>query len=139
MKSFLFGGEVSGPLIGHLGLAALRVMAGLSMAFGHGLSKLPPPDRFVSLVKGLGLPLPEFFAWAAGLSEFVGGILLAVGLMTRPAAILIALTMTVAVFGHHADDPWGRTELAALFGSVAVCFACTGSGRFGFDHIVKGG
>ncbi len=137
MRAFLFGGAVSGPWSVQLGLAVVRVVAGLSMAFAHGLGKLPPPDRFVSLVKGLGVPLPELFAWGAGMSEFVGGLLLAVGLMTRPAAALIAITMAVAVFGHHSDDPWAKVELAALYGAIAIAFACTGSGRFGLDSVVN--
>ncbi|MDP6977350.1 MAG: DoxX family protein [Myxococcota bacterium] len=137
MKPFLFGGQVSGPVVSQIGLAVIRVVAGLSLAFAHGLGKLPPPDGFVSLVDKLGLPLPSLFAWAAGLSEFVGGLLLAVGLMTRPAAMLIAATMGVAVFGYHSGDPWAKIELAALYGGIAICFACTGSGRFGLDRVVN--
>ncbi len=137
MKPFLFGGGVSGPALSQLGLAVVRVVAGLSMAFAHGLDKLPPPGRFVSAVDSLGLPLPTLFAWAAGMSEFVGGLLLAIGLMTRPAAGLIAATMGVAIFGHHSGDPWASVELAALYGALAVCFACTGSGRFGLDQVVN--
>lgn len=137
MKHLLFGGAVSGPLLSQLGLAVVRVVAGLSMAFGHGLGKLPPPSGFVKLVADLGLPAPGLLAWAAGMSEFVGGLLLAVGLMTRPAAAAIACTMAVAVFGSHAGDPFSKIELAALYGAVAIGFACTGSGRFGLDRVVN--
>jgi len=137
MKHLLFGGAVSGPLISQLGLAILRVVAGLSMAFAHGLDKLPPPDGFVKLVRGLGLPAPEWLAWAAGMTEFLGGLLLAVGLMTRPAGALMAITMAVAVFGYHAGDPYNKAELATLYAAIALCFAFSGSGRFGLDRIVN--
>jgi putative oxidoreductase len=136
-KNLLFGTSISGPFLSQLGLATLRLVTGLSIAFGHGLGKLPPPSHFVKAVSALGLPLPEVFAWAAGLSEFVGGLLLAVGLMTRPAAATVAITLGVAVFGHHAGDPFKARELALLYCAIALSFACTGSGRFGLDRIVN--
>ncbi len=137
MKNLLFGTSISGPLLSQLGLGALRIVAGLSLAFGHGITKLPPPEGFVKAVTALGFPLPELLAWAAGMSEFVGGLLLAAGLMTRPAAAAIAVTMGVAVFGQHAADPFAMRELAVLYGVIAIAFACAGSGRFGLDRIVN--
>lgn len=137
VKNFLFGGFVSGPMLAHAGLALLRVVTGLSLAFGHGLAKLPPPDRFVKIVAALDFPAPVLFAWAAGMSEFVGGLLLAVGLMTRPAAATLVITMAVAVFGQHADDPFKASELATLYGTIALAFALAGSGRLGLDRIVN--
>lgn len=137
VKNLLFGSSISGPLLSQLGLAVLRVITGLSIAFGHGLGKLPPPSPFVKAVAALGFPLPEVFAWAAGMSEFVGGLLLAVGLMTRPAAAAVAFTLGVAAFGQHAGDPFEVRELALLYCAVSVLFACTGSGRFGLDRIVN--
>jgi putative oxidoreductase len=139
MRNILFGDAVGGPIAVHLGLAALRISAGLALAFGHGLGKLPPPSGFIGAVEGLGFPVPWLFAWMAGLSEFLGGILLAAGLMTRPAAATIAFTMAIAAFGQHADDPFKIKELAVLYGAIAVTFACTGSGRFGLDRIIGRG
>jgi len=136
-KNLLFGSAISGSLMSQLGLAVLRLATGLSIAFGHGLGKLPPPSPFVKAVASLGFPRPEAFAWAAGMAEFVGGLLLAVGLMTRPAAAAVAFTLGVAAFGHHASDPFKARELALLYCAVAFLFACTGSGRFGLDRIVN--
>ena len=137
MKNILFGGVTSGSMLSNAGLAVLRVVVGISIAFGHGLGKLPPPAGFVKLVAGLNFPLPEAFAWAAGMSEFVGGLLLAVGLMTRPAAITLAITMAVALFGYHSGDAFREWELAMLYGVTSLMFAGMGSGRFGLDRIVN--
>jgi putative oxidoreductase len=115
------------------GLLVLRVGAGLGMALAHGLGKLPPSDGFVDATAALGFPLPVVFAWLAALAEFGGGLLVALGLATRPAAAFAAFTMAVAFFGAHAGDPFGDREMAFLYGIVFVALALTGAGRFSAD------
>jgi putative oxidoreductase len=87
--------------------------------------------RFVQTVAGLGFPFPTFFAMAAAAAEFFGGLLLAVGLLTRGAAGLIAITMLVAVYRHLTTD-W-RFELAALYLVIAVLFVLGDAGRWALD------
>jgi putative oxidoreductase len=70
IKSLVFGGAVIESALANVGLTILRVFTGLSMAFAHGLGKIPPSERFVEGTANMGFPMPEFFAWAAGLSEF---------------------------------------------------------------------
>lgn len=132
----LFGGDGGGSAVADAGLLVLRLFAGLTLAFAHGLGKLPPSEGFVESVSGLGFPAPEIFAWAAGLAEFAGGLLLALGLFTRPAAVAIAFTMAVAAFGRHGDDPFSSKEKALLFLAIAVAFLLAGSGRYGLDRLV---
>lgn len=55
---------------------------------------------------GLGLPLPELLAWAASLTEFVGGILLLAGLATRLVSIPLMITMLVAAVTVHWANGW---------------------------------
>lgn len=55
---------------------------------------------------GLGLPFPELLAFLAGWSEFLGGILLLLGLMTRAVAIPLMITMLVAATTVHMDNGW---------------------------------
>lgn len=115
------------------GLLVLRVFAGVSLALAHGLGKLPPSARFVAGVGEMGFPFPLLFAWAAALSEFGGGLLLAAGLLSRPAALFIAITMGVAAFVRQAGDPFVERELALLYGAVAVTLLLTGAGRYSVD------
>lgn len=136
LRPLLFGGDGAATAIADAGLLVLRVVAGLSLALGHGLGKLPPSPRFVESTGAMGFPLPEVFAWAAGLSEFVGGLLIVLGLLTRPAAISVACTMAVAVLIRHAADPFGDKEKALLFLAIAVMLVLTGSGRFGLDRLI---
>lgn len=81
--------------------------------------------------------MPAFMAWGATFAELGCGILLALGLFTRPAATLILFTMGVAFFGVHLNDPFGRQELALLYGFIALLFLLAGSGRFGVDTLIR--
>ncbi|UXR64733.1 DoxX family protein [Bdellovibrio bacteriovorus] len=117
-----------------LALTMLRVFIGATMAFSHGLGKLPPSEMLVGGVASLGFPMPEFFAWCAGLAEFAGGILLMLGLLTRPAAAFVVFTMAVAVFGVHAADPFGQKEMALLYLFASLFFVIHGAGRWSIDH-----
>lgn len=134
---YLFGGQGGGGSTADAGLAILRVFTGLALALAHGVSKVPPSDGFIRRVGEMGLPAPEIMAWLAGLAEFGGGLLLAIGLATRPAALLIAVTMAIAAFVAHASDPFAGRELAFLFLAAALCFTFTGAGRYSLDHSIK--
>ncbi len=122
---------------GSLGLLIGRVMFGLIMAFAHGMGKVPPSDMLVDGVAGMGLPLPGLMAWAAGLAEFAGGILIAVGLFTRPAAVLWVVTMAVAAFVAHGADPFQKKELALLYLSFGVVLIGLGGGKFSLDNVLN--
>lgn len=118
-------------------LALFRIYVGLSLALAHGMGKVPPSEGFIGHTADLGFPFPTFFAWAAGLSEFLGGILLALGLLTRPAAFFIAFTMFVAGFINHGDDPFGSAEKAYLFMGLGIVYMVIGAGRLSLDHFVR--
>src|SRR5262245_996278 len=53
--------------------------------------------NFSTLIGGLGIPLSEPMAWAAALAELVGGALLMLGWLTRPAALALCGNMAVAI------------------------------------------
>lgn len=136
-QHFLIGGDGGASAVADAGLLILRLMAGLGLAFAHGINKIPPTEGFIGGVEALGFPLPVFFAWAAGIAEFVGGICLAVGLLTRPASVLIAFTMATAFFFRHADDPFGTKEKAFLYGGIALLYLLIGAGRFSVDAFFR--
>lgn len=117
-----------------LGMLLLRLVAGLSLALAHGLGKVPPSAKFIEGVASMGFPLPTVFAWGSGIAELGGGVLLALGLFTRPAAALIVANMAVAVVIRHAGDPFGNRELALLYGAIALLFLLTGPGRYSVDE-----
>ena len=141
-QELFFGGAGSGSWFGDVGLLVLR-LTGLLLAVGHGMKKFPPPEMFVSGVREIGFPAPAVFAWLAVFAEAAGGFLLFLGLLTRPAAFLIAGTMLVAVVGVHWNDPLfmstgGAKEPALLFLLPALALLCTGPGRYAVDPYLRG-
>ncbi len=136
-------------------LLVLR-MAGLLLALGHGWGKVyglsTGAEGFIGGVERLGLPAPVLFAWAAGLSEFVGGLFVAVGFMTRTAAFFAACTMATAAFLRHKSllvfAAWvglaspsaetlqaaGDPERALLFLAIMVAVMLMGAGGISIDR-----
>lgn len=136
VQSFLFG-AVSRDRPADIGLLVLRVVTGLSLALAHGLGKLPPSPGFVQMVGGMGFPLPELFAWGATIAELGGGLLLAAGLLTRPAALLIVINMAVVVLFAHPGGGFSERELGLLYGLIALTFAILGAGRYSLDAALR--
>ncbi|MCS6874156.1 MAG: DoxX family protein [Pyrinomonadaceae bacterium] len=136
LRKILIGGEDSISVIGNLGLTLLRVFTGIGL-ISHGYTKLPPKEQFVQLVESIGFPAPSFFAWAAGLSETVGGALLILGFLTRPASFFVAVTMITALIGVHLNDPFSKQELAFLYLFIALCFLLLGSNSWSVDGFLR--
>ncbi len=121
-----------------IGLIWLRVLMGLGISMFHGYGKVFGGwmEQFADGVAKMGFPAPDLFAWGAALSEFLGGILIALGIGTRIAAFFVFCTMTVAAFVRHADDPVDVKELALIYGVIAMAILLLGPGRFSLDHLV---
>lgn len=121
-----------------LGLLWLRLLAGYGMAT-HGYAKVfgGGIGQMTEGVAGMGFPFPAVFAWAAALSEFAGGVCLALGLGTRIAAGFIFITMSVACLRVHAADPFATKELAFLYWAISGALMLIGGGRFSLDALIK--
>jgi putative oxidoreductase len=137
LKQILYGGESGLSPLTNAGLTLLRIFAGLALALGHGMGKLPPSEKFIESTGGMGFPVPAFFAWAAALSEFLGGCFLALGLFTRVASFFIICTMLTAFIGVHWNDPFNRQELALMYFFVALCFLLKGAGDWSVDAFLR--
>ncbi len=134
--SFLYRNTLANPKTTDIGLLVLRILAGLALAFGHGLGKVPPSEGFVNMVGNL-LPAPGLFAWLSMLAEFGGGLLLVLGLFTRLGALLIVGNMTVVVLLAHAGDGFGEREKGFLFLAIALLYLFAGAGRYSLDAMMS--
>lgn len=137
MKKLFIAYRPENSFFSEIALTVLRVGVGFTMALAHGIHKTPPPEQFVQGVAGLGFPMPELFAWAASLAELAGGILIGIGLFTRPAAAMLLFTMAVAFFGAHGADPFAKKEMSFLYGLFAFYFMIRGSSRYSIDSLMK--
>lgn len=123
-----------------VGLLFLRIGMGLGIA-SHGYGKLFT-DRmpaFVDSVSKLGLPFgqPATLAQVAAWSEFGGGVLIVLGLLTRGAALMILGTMSVAFFVAHGGQAFGERELAFCYLIMSLALLLTSAGRFSLDAAVE--
>jgi len=113
-------------------LSILRIIAGL-LFLGHGLVKLFgfPPGAAPGKV-----PLESLFG-AAGMLELFGGVLVMIGLFTRPVAFLLAGQMAVAYFMVHAPKSLypvlNGGEPAILFCFIFLYLAAAGAGPWSVD------
>lgn len=120
----------------------IRVAAG-AILVPHGWRKLSDPTALKSLVEMLhkvGLEPAGALAWSVGSLEFFGGLLLMVGLLTRPVALLIAAEMAVITFkvlwpnGFFVGARGYEHNL--LWGLLACAIACRGGGRWSIDRLL---
>ena len=120
-----------------IGLLVLRLGVGLMMLLAHGWGKLV---GFSDLAEKFPDPLgigPTTTLVLAIFAEVVCALLIVVGLGTRFAAVPLLVTMLVAAFVVHADDPWARQEFALLYAIPFLTLVFTGGGRFALDSVVK--
>ena len=115
-------------------LSALRLVAAFVYA-AHGTQKL------------FGVPGHPFHApvfamtmmGAAGVIETIGGILMFLGLFTRPVAFVVSGQMAVAYFTQHAPKGFwpiaNGGELAVLFCFIWLFFCATGPGPISLDAL----
>ncbi len=141
ISRFLYHGIHGNAVTVDIGLTILRVIAGL--AFALVFEKVLPRDGiwgpqewFVNDVASMGFPFPVFFAWAAALSEFFGGILLIVGFLTRPAAFLNICVTLVAAFLYHGGDLADSGLTAFVFLAITTTLLLAGPGKFSLDGII---
>ena len=114
------------------GLTVLRVTLGVVFLV-HGYQKLFTFGfhGVAGMFSHMGIPLPAFFAVVITLIEFVGGLLLIVGVATRVAAAFIAMDMFGAILLVHLKHGFfspGGVELPLTLLAAAVCLTLAGGG-----------
>ncbi|WP_207492307.1 DoxX family protein [Aridibaculum aurantiacum] len=72
-------------------------------------------------------------------AEFVCSIFIAMGFATRLASLVLFITMAVAAFHAHANDPFATKEKALLYLLIYLALMVFGAGRFSVDNMIAGG
>jgi putative oxidoreductase len=121
-------------------LSVLRIIAAF-LLMQHGAQKL---FGVLALPQPPGAPAPPAFtllsaAGVAGILEFFGGLLVLLGLFTRPVAFLLSGMLAVGYFKVHA--PMGfwpilnKGELAVIYCFVFLYLSAAGGGVWSLDYL----
>ena len=126
---------------------ALRIPAGI-IFMAHGAQKLFGSFGGYGLegtgqwMASIGLEPGYLMALAAGSAEFFGGIAILIGLLTRPAALALAVTMVVAILTVHLPHGLFMSnngyEFALSLLAVTVALVFTGGGKLSLDRTLSG-
>ena len=120
-----------------IGLLILRLGIGGFILFAHGWGKLAGfGDLAGKFPDPIGLGSTTSLVLAV-FAEALCGLLIMIGLGTRFAAVPLLITMLVAAFVVHADDPWAKKEFALLYAIPFLTLIFTGGGRFALDSVIR--
>jgi putative oxidoreductase len=124
------------------GLTVLRVVAGVTFA-AHGAQKLfgwfggYGLDGVAQWMESIGLAPGYLMALLAGSAEFFGGLALIFGLLARPAAAVLAVTMLVAIVSVHLANGFFMANNGYEFGlallAISVAVLVEGAGKLSLD------
>ena len=106
----------------------------------HGYAKLfhGAVNNVATMVGGWGLQPAMAWAYWIGILEFVGGVMIAVGFLTRPIAFMVAFEMAVAMFMVHWGNGYFWTsrgfEYPMMWGLLCLAIAIRGGERLSVDR-----
>ena len=126
------------------GATLLRLVLGVALVY-HGHGKMIPAHGFAThplsamqtysrFVAGLGIP--GWLGYVSALTEFVGGCLLVLGLLTRLAAFLAAGNMLVALCAVTLHHGYEASQYPIALLAIAVMLVFTGGGTAALDRRV---
>ena len=119
-------------------LSVLRIITGF-LYMQHGAQKL---FGFLGGIPG-GPPPMLSMTGVAGVLEFFGGLLILLGLFTRPVAFILSGEMAVAYFTRHAPNGFwpleNRGELAVLYCFLYLYLSAAGGGAWSLDSLLRRG
>lgn len=112
----------------------LRIVAGGILTV-HGAGKIVDPFGRIDMVEGLGFYPGVLWSPLLAVTEFFGGILIAIGLLTRPAAFAGMIVLLVTVWFHWVTMGQGfaGAEKSILWAAMLFFFAIRGGNRQSVD------
>ena len=108
----------------------LRAVAGIFLTI-HGSGKITDPLGAAEMVEGLGFYPGAFWSVLLACTEFFGGIFIAIGLLTRPAAFAGMFVLLVTVWFHWVTmgEGFSGAEKSLLWAAILFFFVIRGGNR----------
>ena len=108
------------------------------MLFGHGLGKLQRilSGNEIKFLDPFGIG-PVTSLYLATFAEFFASILIIFGLLNRISNVSLIITMAVAAFIAHADDPFARQEKALMYLVSYILLFLTGPGKYSLQSLLQ--
>lgn len=112
----------------------MRVAAG-GLLIAHGLPKIMDPMDAAGLVEMIGFAPPAFWSVLLSITEPVAGLMLAIGLLTRPAAVAGTVILLVTVYFHWVvtEEGFQGAQFSILWAAVCAFFAIRGGNAQSVD------
>ncbi len=125
------------------GILFIRIGVGLGFIFVHGWGKIMGGPALWEKIGGAmsiyGINFAQtFWGFMASATEFGGGILLILGLFTRPASAFLAFTMLTAFIVHTSKlDPWSKSIYPMELFVVFMGLLFIGAGKYSIDALIS--
>ncbi len=115
----------------------MRSVVGIAL-MAHGWPKIQNPMGAVGMVEGIGFHPGWLWSPLLAVTEFFGGLLLILGLLTRPAAAGATIVLLVTVWFHWVQlgQGYAGAELSLIWASATLYFALRGAGRHSLDRVI---
>lgn len=141
LRRFYLSGEALAYALLRIGYGVIIFTHGLPKALGtsHGSMANPMAGSINMIDKVMGLPFAPQLAVLVLLLETIGAALLALGLLTRPVALLMTLEMIAISYAMGPTWPWidRGIEYPVLLGLVAFYLMLRGGGRYALDRRLR--
>ena len=123
------------------GILLLRISSSVLLLMNHGWDKIiSGADKWTGLGRTGLMPLGiehfhTFFGFMAAFSESICAVLVVIGLLTRPAAALITITMLVGA-NFHISLGKGSPEMALMYGIIFLSIGLLNPGKYSLDYFI---
>jgi putative oxidoreductase len=123
------------------GALVIRLAVGVRLVQGtaDNVFSYARMEEFAGFLAAHGTPFPLVGAFLSAYVQFICGILVMLGLFTRPAGLLIAINFLFALVLAHRATPFLETWPAAMMLAGGLFFLFNGSGAFALDRLMRAG
>ena len=120
-------------------MLALRLAIGVRLVEGtqDNVFSHERMEEFARFLAAHGTPAPMFSAYLSAYAQFICGILIVLGLFTRPAGLVMTINFICALIIAHRTTPFVQTWPALMMLAAAVYFLLCGAGALALDRFTR--